>query len=157
MLFFKRFFYFTITLIVIISNGFVSSAMAAKILPLTVYKQMLAGNVDSGWVAFRNYDGKQLVYFSILQTLRCRIKEVRVSFNTTALDNRLTLLPCNEENPFAVPSTLEATQYLYITFDPNSVATAAVQVTWEDDTQSEMLQFRPCKDVGDQTCAHKLN
>jgi len=118
---------------------------------------MLNASVNNGWVAFRNYNGKQHVYLTQLQTLRCHIKEVRVSFNSAALDNRLALLPCNPDNPFAIPSTGDAHKFLYVTFAPGTVATAAVQVTWEDDTKSEIVQFRPCNDVGEQTCAVKLD
>lgn len=132
-------------------------AQANKLLPLDTYKQMLNASVSNGWVAFRNYNGKQHVYLTQLQTLRCHIKEVRVSFNTTALDNRLALLPCNPDNPFANPSTPDAHKFLYVTFAPGTVATTAVQVTWSDDTSSEIAQFRPCNDVGEQTCAVKLD
>ena len=132
-------------------------AQANKLLPLETYKQMLNVSVNNGWVAFRNYNGKQHVYLTQLQTLRCHIKEVRVSFNSTALDNRLALLPCNPDNPFAIPSTPDAHKFLYVTFAPGTVATTAVQVTWSDDTKSEIAQFRPCNDVGEQTCAVKLD
>ena len=98
-------------------------AQANKLLPLDTYKQMLNASVNNGWVAFRNYNGKQHVYLTQLQTLRCHIKEVRVSFNTAALDNRLTLLPCNPDNPFAIPSTPDAHKFLYVTFAPGTVAT----------------------------------
>ena len=132
-------------------------AQANKLLPLDTYKQMLNASINNGWVAFRNYNGKQHVYLTQLQTLRCHIKEVRVSFNSTALDNRLALLPCNPDNPFAIPSTPDAHKFLYVTFALGTVATTAVQVTWSDDTKSEIAQFRPCNDVGDQTCAVKLD
>ena len=132
-------------------------AYSNKMLPLETYKQMLNASASNGWVAFRNYDGKQFVYLTHLQTLRCRIKEARVSFNSAALDNRVALLPCNPDNPFAIPSTPDSHKFLYVTFAPGTVATTAIQVTWEDDTKSEIVQFRPCNDVGDQTCAVKLD
>ncbi|MEP1443869.1 MAG: hypothetical protein ABJK39_12745 [Hyphomicrobiales bacterium] len=130
---------------------------ANKMLPLETYKQMLSASASNGWVAFRNYNGKQFVYLTHLQTLRCRIKEARVSFNSTALDNRVALLPCNPDNPFAIPSTPDSHKFLYVTFAPGTVATTTIQVTWEDDTQSEIVQFRPCNYVGDQTCAVKID
>lgn len=134
-----------------------NTAQANKMLPLETYKQMLSAATTNGWVSFRNYNGNQLVYVSLFQTLRCRLKEVRLSFNTAALDNRVTLLPCNPDNPLALPSTPDVHKFLYVTFAPGTVATTAVQVTWEDDTKSEIAQFRPCNDVGEQTCAVKLD
>ena len=34
--------------------------------------------------------------------------------------------------------------------------TVAVQVVWEDGTESPVAVYEPCKDVGDQSCAWPL-
>ena len=45
------------------------TASAQTLPPMSLYQAMLNGNKASGWVAFRNFNGQQLLYFTTLQTL----------------------------------------------------------------------------------------
>lgn len=120
--------------------------------PLSTYQAMLRVNKPSGWVQFRNYNGRQLIYFSALQTMHCRLAEIRYSINSDDLDQRFALVPCNPALPFSLPpkSGLEdvAIELLQGTADA-----VAVQVVWEDGSKSEVAIYQPCLNVGDQTCA----
>ena len=58
----------------------------AQIPDVGIYKAMLDANKQTGWVQFREFAGRQLIYFTALQTMHCRLKEVRYSVNTDALD-----------------------------------------------------------------------
>lgn len=62
-----------------IAQGLVG--MEKQILPMT----------KENWIAFRNYDGKQLIYFTHLVVYRCGLSEIRYSFNSHALDSRLDM------------------------------------------------------------------
>ncbi|WP_075995321.1 hypothetical protein [Salaquimonas pukyongi] len=117
-----------------------------------VYQAMLNGARDSGWVAFRNWNGQQLVYFTALQTLHCRLSEIRYSINSDLLDKRFELVKCNPQNPLALPSG-SGLEDIAIQLPPETARTVAVQVVWDDGGQSEVMVYEPCKDVGDQTCA----
>lgn len=127
----------------------------SRIPPLGTYQAMLSGAAQQGWVQFRNYDGKQLVYFSALQTLHCRLKEIRYSINSNDLDLRFPLVECNPQNPFALPpdAGLEA---VLISLPPATAKTVAVQVIWEDGTPSQTAVYEPCENVGEQSCAWQL-
>ena len=126
-----------------------------RILPMETYKAMLAGNKEPGWVQFRNFDEKQIVYFTALQTLHCRLSEIRYSINSKDLDKRFNLVKCNPQQPFALPSDSRPDDIL-IYLDKGEASTVAVQVVWEDGTESEIAVYEPCQDVGDQTCAWPL-
>tara|TARA_R110002126_G_scaffold291800_1_gene459022 strand:+ start:103425 stop:103916 length:492 start_codon:yes stop_codon:yes gene_type:complete len=133
-------------------------AMAQKksrIPPMTTYHAMLDGNLEGGWIGFRNFDGRQLVYFSALQTLHCRLKEIRYSVNSTELDRQFPLVACNPQNPFALPPDSGVNDIL-VRLDAGAASTVAVQVVWEDGSKSRMAVYEPCEDVGDQTCAWLL-
>lgn len=120
-----------------------------------IYKAMLEANKSSGWVGFRNFNGKQLVYFSPLQTMHCRLEEIRYSINSQALDKRFDLVKCNPQLPFSLPdgAGLEA---IAVSFPLNTAKSVAVQVIWDDGKESEILNYEPCKDVGEQTCAQLI-
>ncbi len=127
----------------------------SRIPPMTTYQAMLDGNLEGGWVSFRNFDGRQLVYFSALQTLHCRLKEIRYSVNSTELDRQFPLVACNPQNPFALPPDSGVNDIL-VPLDAGAASTVAVQVVWEDGSKSRMAVYEPCEDVGDQTCAWLL-
>lgn len=120
--------------------------------PRQIYDAMLDAAKQSGWVQFRDFNGRQLVYFTPLQTLHCRLSEIRYSFNSRALDQRFPVLACNPQLPLSLPGDV-AVDELYLSLDPGSVKSATVQVVWEDGTESEIRTYRPCGHVGEATCA----
>ena len=142
-------------LLLISMQVFAVADTKSRIPPREVYQAMLNGNKEPGWIQFRNYSGKQLVYFTALQTLHCRLKEIRYSINSKALDKRFELVECNPQNPLALPSNAGLNE-VAISLAPGTVKTIAVQVVWEDDMESEIAVYEPCKDVGEQTCAWLL-
>ncbi len=139
--------------------GWITPAIAAddksQVPPVETYQAMLGANKEPGWVQFRNYDDKQLVYFTALQTLHCRLSEIRYSINSKDLDQRFDLVKCNPQQPFNLPPDSGAEDIL-ISLGLGSASTVAVQVVWEDGSESEIAVYEPCKDVGDQTCAWPL-
>lgn len=59
--------------------------MEKQILPMT----------RANWIAFRNFDGRQLVYFTHLVVYRCGLSEIRYSINSDALDQRFSTARCD--------------------------------------------------------------
>lgn len=127
----------------------------SRVPPIAVYKSMLDANKQNGWVQFRDYNGKQWLYFTALQTLHCRLKEIRYSINSKQLDKTFNLVPCNPQTPFSMPSDFKPSDTL-ITFALGTVSTVALQVVWEDESESAVAVYEPCENVGDQSCAWPL-
>lgn len=124
----------------------------SRVMPLSTYKVMLNANKQTGWVSFRNYAGKQWVYFTALQTLHCRLKEIRYSINSSELDQRFNIVPCNPQNPFALPPNSKPSD-IALALALGTAKTVAVQVVWETGEESAVAVYEPCKDVGEQTCS----
>ena len=55
----------------IVAFSIPASAQQDAVPPIELYKTMAEANKASGWVAFREYDGRQWVYFTPLVTLHC--------------------------------------------------------------------------------------
>ena len=124
----------------------------SKLPPRATYQAMLDYGKKSGWVAFRNYGGKQLVYFTHLQTMHCRLQEIRYSINSSDLDQRFPLVACNVHQPFSLPGDSKLGD-IALRLAPGTAAYVAVQVVWEDGGESEVAVYEPCKNVGDSSCA----
>ncbi len=126
-----------------------------RIPPASVYQSMLDTSKSSGWVQFRDFNGNPLIYFTALQTLHCRLSEIRYSINSEALDQTFDLVACNPQTPFSLPPDAKPSD-IYISLPLGTASSVAVQAVWEDGRKSAMAVYEPCKNVGDQTCAWPL-
>lgn len=120
---------------------------------MQIYKAMLDANKQPGWVQFRDFAGKQIIYFTALQTMHCQLSEIRYSINSDALDQRFPLGECDVQQPFNMPADDPDGKYMYRDFAPGEVKTIAVQVVWADGSGSEIVTYRPCDNIGESTCA----
>ena len=124
----------------------------SRLPPQVIYEAMLKVAKEKGWVQFRNYAGKQWIYFTAIQTLHCRLKEIRYSVNSDALDKKFPIVACNPQAPFQFPPKTDPND-ISVQVELGSAKTVAVQVVWEDGKETEVMVYEPCKDVGEQTCA----
>ena len=120
---------------------------------MSIYKAMLDANRQPGWIQFRNYDNRQLIYFTALQTMRCRLSEVRYSIDSDRLDQRFPLGTCDPQQPFNIPADDPDNKYIYLDMKGRKASTLTIQVVWADGSGSEIVTYRPCDDVGESTCA----
>lgn len=149
-----RFLVVLLSVLAFASPAFVNSVLAQKagVPPVDLYKIMAGSNKPAGWVAFRNFDGKQLIYFTPIVSLHCGLSEVRYSLNSSALDQTFALPECNPALPFSMPpdadlSTIALSQEL------GSVTKVTIQIVYSDDSESEVLVYEPCPTAGNSTCA----
>lgn len=116
---------------------------------MSLYRSMLDANKQSGWIAFRNYAGQQLIYFTALQTMHCRLSKIRYSINSDVLDKEFPIGSCDPQLPFNLP---DGPEYIYLSLPPGTASTVAVQVLWDDGAGSEIVVYKPCENVGESTC-----
>ncbi len=113
-----------------------TSGRAAAQSALLGQEQQILAMTQDGWVHFRDYDGRQLIYFTHLEVYRCGIKEVRYSLNSKRLDRTWDLAPCDLENPHEI----DAEAHLpFLSLDLGSAEWMAVQLTFTDGTQSAIV------------------
>ena len=90
-------------------------------------KQILTMTRES-WIAFRNYGGQQLIYFTHLVVYRCGLAEIRYSINSDELDQRFAMPPCEPERPNEVPSDFLP----LVALPPGTADSITVQVVYAD-------------------------
>ncbi len=105
--------------------------------------------VQKDWIAFRNYDGRQLIYFTTLVSWRCGISEIRYAINGQPLDQIYLMPPCNPDLPNNIPGDFSP----YLSYPAGTATEMAVRITYADGTISDVGRYAPCPDVSDATCA----
>ena len=106
--------------------------------------------IKGNWLAFRNYSGKQFVYFSNLLAYRCGLADIRYSVNSDALDRAFRLPPCDPVNP----QVLDAVKYPpFVTLSPGTAKQVSVQAVFKDGSKTDIVRFKPCDNAGDSSCA----
>ena len=124
--------------ILVVSASVFGTVQSGQTEGLRGQEKKLLGLTKSSWVHFRDWNGRQLIYFTHLEVYRCGISKVRYSLNSDALDKTYELQPCDLENPNAV-----TTDKPYISLPLDTARSISVQVTFEDGTHSEIVRQTP--------------
>jgi hypothetical protein len=87
------------------------------------------------WLALREYEGQDLLYFTHLAAWRCGLSGVRVTVPGVATDAVLSLEPCYEGT--AQPNAITDTAYApYVTMPLGAAQQVSVTVTYDDGTEA---------------------
>ena len=94
----------------------------------------IIGMTKGSWVAVRNYNGQDLLYFTHLMAWRCGMWEVRYGINGAAATEIMALEPCHSDTN--APNALaDVENFLpYIVLPENSVESVVVAITFDDGT-----------------------
>ncbi len=134
------------TVLVLLALG--ASAPGAQ--GLTGQEKQILPLIKANWLAFRNYSGRQFIYFTILLAYRCGLSEIRYSVNSDALDRTFPLPPCDP----AQPQALDAAKYPpFVTLALATAREVTVRVIFKDGSATDTVRFKPCGNAADGTCA----
>ena len=103
--------------------GYAQMVDAAQIRPIL-------DATKNSWVAVREWEGQDLVYFSHLLSWRCGLTKIQYSINSASVDRNWAFIPCDET--LADPMALPSGQKIYNSFNLNSVKTITVKITYDD-------------------------
>jgi len=108
-----------------LAQGFTTAAEVKPILSAT----------KSSWIAIREYDGNDLVYFTQLEAWRCGVAEVRFSVNSTAAAKQWEMEPCYESE--AQPNAIKMPdgRVPYIVLPLGMVTSVSVVVIFDDGSE----------------------
>ncbi|MEP3632682.1 MAG: hypothetical protein ABJM82_19800 [Shimia thalassica] len=103
-----------------------------KFLTATEVRPIL-GATKGNWIAVREYNGQDLLYFTHLLAWRCGLHQIRFAVNG-AEHAVFPMAPCNPDTPNAIPN--DAT--IYLQYPLTSIETIEVEVLYDDmQTQTE--------------------
>ena len=127
-----------------------TSGYAASRKPTTEMTKQALAATKGQWIAFRNYDGAQFIYFTGLISWKCGLNQIRYSINNERLDQEFPLPECNPHAPFVMDPENDQ---IYLRLPLGSAKTVSIQVVFGDDTKSPAITYKPCNVEGDTTCA----
>jgi hypothetical protein len=100
----------------------------------------LLERLSQSWLAYGEYDGGKIVYFTALLSYRCALTEIKYSFGNDELDQSFPLDPCDPTNPHAVTAK-NGVPTIFVAV-PKGTEFTAVQLSYKDGTQSELNRFK---------------
>lgn len=127
---------------------------AAQQPPPVSQLRAMAEAAATQWIGFREWQGDQLIYFTIPLTYHCGLSEIRYSLNDASLNQRFPLPECHPQMPYSVDPTKDQ---LYLKRMPGSITTVSVQLIYTDGVKSPVRVFQPCEAVGEATCGVLLD
>jgi hypothetical protein len=115
-------------------------------LPASVFSQgmspdqirMILNATKDQWVAVREYDNRDLVYFTQLLTWRCGLSGISYRLNNEAQERPWDIGTCDASNPNAIPDDLK----IYLSLPIFSVGTITVTVTYADGAKESVTYTR---------------
>ena len=136
--------------LIFLATGTLAVPIAANAqMPPPAQLKMMAEAAKAQWVAFRNWDGRQWIYFTIPVTYHCGLTEIRYSLNGTDLTERWPVPECNAQMPFNVDPEKDQ---IYLALAPGAVSSVSLQLVYADGTESAVRTYSPCDNVGEATC-----
>lgn len=97
----------------------------------------------ASWIAIRDYDGQDLVYFTQLLSWRCGLWEIRYGLNGAPPTQSLPLEPCHDET--ASPNALvgDMSEFpIFLSAEAGSVQSVEVEIIYDDGTSDAAVFAR---------------
>jgi hypothetical protein len=113
------------------AQNFTSAAEVRPILDLT----------KANWVAVREFDGQDLVYFTGVLSWRCGLTELHYGLNGEAPVTQFPMEPCYADQP-APNAFLDEAWPIYMRQPLGSVQTVTVRVLFDDGESTEVTLDR---------------
>ena len=88
----------------------------------------------ANWIAVREFDGKDLLYFTHLLAWRCGLGEIRYGLNGAAADKAWPMEPCYDTEPQPNALKMEGGAEIYLTEPLGSIQTVSISITYDDGT-----------------------
>ena len=129
-------------------TGVASQAQQSRVLPLETTR-MMVNAAKQNLVAFRNYGGKQLIYFTNAITHHCNLSALKYWVNDEPEPQNWVLPECNPQMPFSIDPTKTP---IYFSRPPGSIRQVTIQLVYFDGTKTPKWTYIPCNNAGDTAC-----
>ena len=95
----------------------------------------ILGMTRGNWIAVREFNGQDLLYFTHLASYRCALSEIRYGVNGDQPVLTYQPEPCyrDEATPYAIKP--DSGVQVYVEFPLNHIRTVTVQITYADGVQ----------------------
>ncbi|MBZ4022630.1 hypothetical protein CKO11_09185 [Rhodobacter sp. TJ_12] len=119
--------------------GLAGAAQAQQFTTAAEVRPILAATKGQ-WVAVREYDGQDLIYFTQLLSWRCGLSQIFYGLNDAPPTTPFFMEMCYEGTP--APNAIE-TDAIYIAQPLGSVQNIRLRLVYDDGTEEEAIFARP--------------
>ncbi len=110
-----------------------ASALPAAAFTTAAEVRPILNATKANWVAVREYDGNDLVYFTQIESWRCGLDGVKFGINSAVADQERELEQCYEGE--GAPNAMKDPDRLpFITLPLGSVETITIELMYDDGT-----------------------
>ncbi|PRY24970.1 hypothetical protein CLV78_102144 [Aliiruegeria haliotis] len=120
----------------LICLGLGATPVAAQNFTTAAEVKPILGMQKDRWVAVREFDGQDLVYFTAVLSWRCGLDGIFYGLNGAAPEVALDMEPCHEGTPAPNALTGEGHE-IYITAPLGSVESISLRLVFDDGTTEE--------------------
>lgn len=122
-------------LIGLFSAALMASGAGAQTYTTAAEVKPILSMTKPNWIAVREWEGADLIYFTNALSWRCGVTEIRYGVNGAVPDQVLAMEPCYETE--AAPNALKMDGGIlpYITLPLGSVQTVSVLMIYDDGTE----------------------
>ena len=106
---------------------------------LVAGQKMILDRFSTGWLSYRKYNGKQLVYFTHLVSYRCALAKVEYGIDNETPQKNFPLAKCDPLNPHSVNAGGKSSKIHFAI--PKRTRFMTVKLTYKDGTQSDIKRF----------------
>lgn len=107
---------------------------------LVAGQKSILERLSNGWVSYRDWNGKTLIYFTHLISYRCAIDKVEYGFNRDTPNREYKLAKCNPKDPHSVKTRSGKDTDIYKAI-PRGTRYTTIRLTYKDGTQSDVKRF----------------
>ncbi len=109
----------------------VGSPVSAQSFTTAAEVRPIMDMTKANWVAVREFNGQDLLYFTHIESWRCGMDKVAYGINTEVADQVYELETCYEDE--ATPNAMKLTEHLpYIVLPLESVDYITVSIVYDD-------------------------
>lgn len=110
------------------------AALPLKAQTTTAEVKPILTMIKGMWVSVREYDGNDLLYFTMLESYRCGLDEVKYGVNSDVADQVWEQETCYVDE--AAPNAMKMEDGLpFITLPLGSVETVVIEILYDDGTK----------------------
>ncbi|PCD77057.1 hypothetical protein [Pseudothioclava arenosa] len=116
-------------------------ALPALAQPMTTAPEIrpILEATQSSWVALREYEGQDLLYFTHLLAWRCGLSEIRYGLNDAPPETVFAMEPCHLDT--AQPNAITGAD-IYLIESLGSVQSVSVEIIYDDGAVARMDYVR---------------
>lgn len=125
-----------LAIVAVAALGFGAGALNAQSMTTAAEVRPILDITRANWIAVRDYDGKDFLYFTGILAWRCGVSAIFYGLNGAPAETPFEMEPCHDGTP-TPNAILSETIPIWINAPQGSIATVAVRIVYDDGSEDQ--------------------